>query len=484
MSSIKPEDVVVEDEDENEEIPDSEKTPVTLITGFLGSGKTTLVNYILKEQSTWKICVVENEFGEVAIDGDLVEENLAAKEDIITMDNGCVCCSVRGDLVRTFGMLVARRKDFDAIIIETTGLADPAPIVFTFNTNAIIQDNFRIDSVVCLVDAKHINIHLDDIKPEGSINEAEHQIAFSDRILLNKTDLVDEEELQDVQDRIKAMNSFATIIKTHRSRVPLDQILGLNTFSLDKMVELFPDFMDSENEEEEVTGHIHDEHCNHGHDDHGGCTEDHDHTGHEHSSHKHDNAHMHDDHCNHGCTEDHDHKDHDHKDHDHKDHDHKDHDHSSHKHDDHTHDHGHEHGHEHGHDHTHNEPVAKKLKKVKKVHNLSLVSSVGFSITGPLDVIAFNTFMGKLLAEKAADLYRTKGVLAFSNQGDTKFVFQGVHEQINFGPTDKPWIEEEKDRVSKMVFIGKNLDYNFLQQSLKESCTFPDVAIVKMHKRV
>ena len=103
------------------ETPDSEKTPVTLVTGFLGSGKTTLVNYILKEQNDWKICVVENEFGEVAIDGDLVEENLAAKEDIITMDNGCVCCSVRGDLVRTFGTLVHRRKDFQAIIIETTG---------------------------------------------------------------------------------------------------------------------------------------------------------------------------------------------------------------------------------------------------------------------------------------------------------------------------------------------------------------------------
>jgi G3E family GTPase len=202
------------DNEEYEEISDSDKTPVTIVTGFLGSGKTTLVNYILKEQTTWKICVVENEFGEVAIDGDLVEENLASKEDIITMDNGCVCCSVRGDLVRTFGMLVSRRKQFDAIIIETTGLADPAPIVFTFNSNAIMQDNYRIDSVVCLVDAKHIDIHLDDIKPEGNINEAEHQIAFADRIIMNKLDLVTKEELEDVEDRIKSMNSFATIIRT------------------------------------------------------------------------------------------------------------------------------------------------------------------------------------------------------------------------------------------------------------------------------
>ena len=201
--------------------------------------------------------MVENEFGEVSIDNDLVMENVAAKEDIIMMDNGCVCCSVRGDLVRTFAMLVSRRKEFDAIIIETTGLADPSPIVFTFNSNALIQDNYRIDSVVCLVDAKHINIHLDDIKPDGNINEAEHQIAFADRILLNKVDLVTEEELEDVQDRIKSMNSFATLIKTEKSRAPLDQVLGLNSFSLEKMIEVDPTLMDEEEEEEpEVAQYI------------------------------------------------------------------------------------------------------------------------------------------------------------------------------------------------------------------------------------
>jgi G3E family GTPase len=250
-----------EEEQEIIDIPESDKTPVTIITGFLGSGKTTLVNYILKEQNKWKICVVENEFGEVAIDNDLVEENLAAREDIITMDNGCVCCSVRGDLVRTFGMLVKRRKDFDAIIIETTGLADPSPIVFTFNSNTLIQDNYRIDSVVCLVDAKHINIHLDEIKPEGNINEAEHQIAFADRIILNKVDLVTADELEEVVDRIKSMNSFATLIKTEKSRAPLDQILNLNSFSLDKVVEVDPTIMDHDDEnEEEDHGHDHDHH--------------------------------------------------------------------------------------------------------------------------------------------------------------------------------------------------------------------------------
>ena len=254
------------------EIPDSEKTPVTLITGFLGSGKTTLVNYILKEQSQWKICVVENEFGEVQIDGDLVEENLAAREDIITMDNGCVCCSIRGDLVRTFGMLVSRRKTFDAIILETTGLADPSPIIFTFNSNALVQDNFRIDSVVCLVDSKHIGIHLDEKKPDGNINEAENQVAFADRIVLNKLDLVTSEELEEVEERIRSINSFAKLIKTEKSRVPLDQILNLNSFSLDKLVEVDPTLMDEEEDDHhdhDHDGHVHDEHCgHHGHDGH------------------------------------------------------------------------------------------------------------------------------------------------------------------------------------------------------------------------
>lgn len=446
-------------EEEYQEIAESEKTPVTLVTGFLGSGKTTLVNYILKEQKQWKICVVENEFGEVPIDNDLVEENLAAREDIITMDNGCVCCSIRGDLVRTFGMLVSRRKTFDAVILETTGLADPSPIIFTFNSNALLQDNYRLDSVVCLVDSKHIDIHLDEKKPDGNINEAENQVAFSDRIVLNKIDLVSEEELEDLEERIREMNSFAKVIRSERSRVPLEEILGLNSFSLEKLVEKDPTLMDEQDDHDHAhdhvhgescgadCGHVHDEHCGHGNE----CKHDHDHK-HEHG---HEHAHGHCDHS--GCHEDHVHDEHCcHEEHDHKEHDHKEHDH-----------------HEHGHDHA---------KKKKKTHNLSLVSSVGYTIKGLLDVPKFNTFMTDLLKAKAADIYRSKGVLAFADQGDLKFVFQGVHDQINFGPSEKPWGADE-ERVSKMVFIGKNLDYEHFKASLLACTVEPETAEITMHKR-
>ena len=387
------------------------------------------------------------------------------------MDNGCVCCSVRGDLVRTFGMLVARRKEFDAIIIETTGLADPAPIVFTFNSNALIQDNYRIDSIVCLVDAKHINIHLDDVKPDGNINEAEHQIAFSDRILLNKTDLVTKEELVDVEDRIRSMNSFATIIRTEKSRAPLDRILNLNSFSLDTVIAIDPSIMEEDEEDEHShggVGHVHDEHCGHG------STEGHVHD--EHCGHGSAEGH---DHSGHGCTEDHDHSGHDHSGHDHGGHEHEAHEHKAHEHEAHEHK-AHEHK---AHEHKAHEHKAHEVpKKKKKTHNLSLVSSVGFTIEGDFNVPLFNTFMSDLLAAKAADLYRTKGVLAFADQGDQKFVFQGVHEQINFGPADKGWEEGEK-RVSKMVYIGKNLDYDFLRSSLLACTADPSTAKVTMHKR-
>jgi len=162
------------------------------------------------------------------------------------MDNGCVCCSVRGDLVRTLGQLTKRRKDFDAILLETTGLADPAPIVYTIQTNSKMSENYYIDSIVALADCKHLHLHLDEKKPDGSANEALQQVAFADKILLNKIDLVTEEEKEKLKARLATINKFATVIETERSRAPLDKILGLNSFQMESILNYDPDFFETQ----------------------------------------------------------------------------------------------------------------------------------------------------------------------------------------------------------------------------------------------
>jgi len=268
------------------------------------------------------------------------------------MDNGCVCCSVRGDLIRTLGQLSSSRKKFDAILLETTGLADPAPIVYTIQTNPKISEHYRIDSIVCLADCKHITQHLDEVKPDGAVNEALQQVAFADKILLNKVDLVTLEEKNTLKERLASINQFATVIETERSRAPLEKILGLNSFSMESILKYEPEFFADQESE-------------------------------------------------------------------------------------------------------------------KMEHNLDSVTSVGVTFTGNLHAQWFNMFMMDLLKERAADLYRTKGLLSFHGQGDTKFVFQGVHEQINFGPAKEPWKAGE-ERINKFVFIGKNLDKKLLTKSLME----------------
>lgn len=281
-----------------------------------------------------------------------VAESLDAPEDLITMDNGCVCCSVRGDLIRTLGQLTAQRKKFHTILLETTGLADPAPIIYTVQTNPKISEHYRIDSIVCLADCKHIIQHLDEVKPDGAVNEAQQQVAFADKILLNKIDLVSEEEKKIVIERLASLNKFAEVIETTKSQAPLGRIIGINSFNMDSILDVDPSFL-SENEED------------------------------------------------------------------------------------------------------------------KKVHRTDLVQSVGVQFEGNLHAQWFNMFMMDLLKERAADLFRTKGLLSFQGQGNTKFVFQGVHEQINFGPSKEPWKDGEV-RINKFVFIGKNLDRKLLTKSLME----------------
>ena len=251
------------------------KTPVTVLTGYLGAGKTTLLNRILSEDHGKRYAVIVNEFGEVGIDNDLI---VGADEEVFEMNNGCVCCTVRGDLIRVLSGLMKRKGGFDAIIVETTGLADPGPVAQTFFVDEDVRAKTQLDSVTTVVDAKHLPLRLKDSK------EAAEQIAFADQIILNKTDLVTEAELAEVERAIRTLNPLAPIHRAQRSNVPLATILGRNSFDLARITELEPDFLNPAHGE---AGHVHDEHCEHDHHDHG-----HDHHGHEH--HDPDHGHIHD----------------------------------------------------------------------------------------------------------------------------------------------------------------------------------------------
>ena len=216
-----------------------EQVPVTVLTGFLGAGKTTLLNRILTEHHGRKYAVIVNEFGEQGIDNDLVVD---ADEEVFEMNNGCICCTVRGDLIRILGGLMTRADQLDAIIVETTGLADPAPVAQTFFVDQDVADRTKLDAIVTVADAVHLNSQL------GEHHEAEEQIAFADVVLLNKVDLVDEKGLENVKARIKKINPYAKIIKTTRCAAPLDEILGLNAFSLKRVLEVEPDFLESDHD--------------------------------------------------------------------------------------------------------------------------------------------------------------------------------------------------------------------------------------------
>jgi G3E family GTPase len=241
----------------------SGKTPVTVLTGYLGAGKTTLLNRILSEDHGKRYAVIVNEFGEIGIDNDLI---VGADEEVFEMNNGCVCCTVRGDLIRVVQGLAKRKGGFDAIIVETTGLADPGPVAQTFFVDEDVKARTRLDSVTTVVDAKHILLRLSDSR------EAREQIAFADQIVLNKIDLVSEGDLRLIEARLRRMNPLAPIHRAQRSNVPLEAILGRGGFDLERIIELEPEFL---NPVHGAVGHVHDDACEQDHHDHGPGGHDH-----------------------------------------------------------------------------------------------------------------------------------------------------------------------------------------------------------------
>ena len=457
--------------------------PVTVLTGFLGAGKTTLLNRILTEQHGKKIAVIENEFGEVGVDNQLV---IQSDEEIFEMNNGCICCTVRGDLLRILGRLMKRKDRLDAILIETTGLANPAPVAQTFFTDPEMKENFRLDAIVTLVDAKHILLHLNDSP------EAVKQIGFADVILLNKTDLITPAELDALEKRIKSVNAVAKIHRTKNAELSLDKVISIGGFNLDRAIEVDPQFLETEypfewagayeltpGNYELVIGHAHD--------------------------HKHDHA---------------------------------------------GHDHDHECGNECGHDHNQIDVVVMPLKSLAEadltaardatvltfsdwekitlpgetiepggtMHRLKLkdehghfpvkittaghyllvtghdvpthlhgpdgnviryvwdqgfrhehshdgdVSSVGISTPGNLDGKKLNQWIDELLKTKGGDIFRMKGVLCVKGT-NKRLVFQGVHMLFD-AKFDREWKGDE-NRTNTLVFIGKNLDRTALTEGFK-----------------
>jgi G3E family GTPase len=245
--------------------------PVTVLTGYLGAGKTTLLNRILTEDHGKRYAVIVNEFGEIGIDNDLIVDT---DEEVFEMNNGCICCTVRGDLIRVVENLAKRKGSFDAIIVETTGLADPAPVAQTFFMDEEVRKMSRLDAVVTVVDAKHLLARLVDAP------EAEDQVAFADVIVVNKTDLVSPDELAEVEATIRQLNPYARLIRSERSAVPLDAILDKGAFDLDRILTLDPHFLDAGGD------HVCGPDCDHDH-------HHHDHDGHHHGHAHHDHGHGH-----------------------------------------------------------------------------------------------------------------------------------------------------------------------------------------------
>jgi len=486
-----------------------DRVPVTVLTGFLGSGKTTLLNRILSENHGKRIAVIENEFGEVGVDHQLV---IGAEEEIFETNNGCICCTVRGDLLRILGQLLKRRDRFDYVMIETTGMADPGPVAQTFFLDDDLKQHFMLDAIVTVVDALHFEQHLDEMREPGE------QVAFADVILLNKTDLVPADALERIERRVRAINATAKIFRTQNSNLPVEKVLNVGAFDLDRALAVDAAFLEPQYPFEwagvyqleageyslrtgaEAAGHQH--------------GESHDHAGHVHGPD-----------CDNGHVEHHG--------------------------DDGTHD-AHDHsGHDHGaglgllvlpaaaatadalvqqvepavrafaeeartvacegvlhpgpglnridvaHDGTHftlqipqagayaifcehapaefnlrlqgRKPAAERA--FASHHHDEEIGSIGLTDPRPLDPVRLNDWLSYLLKSRGADILRMKGVINLRGE-DRRYVFHGVHMMFD-GRLERPW--GEGARRSTLVFIGRNLDRHELEAGL-ESCVLPTAA--------
>lgn len=412
---------------------EEEKTPVTILTGFLGSGKTTLLNYILQEQTDKKIAIIENEFGEISIDDALLKQGKKTEmaEKIVVMDNGCMCCTIRGDLAKGLQEMIKAIKEggtIDCIMIETTGMADPVPIVRTFMSDPSLTQDLRLDAVITMTDAKNLLGRLDDEVEEGKVNEAYQQVAFADKIILNKLDLITTEQAIAVKDRIRSINKFAKVIPAIKGRVKMDELANIRAHDMAFFVDA-----DLEKEAEDVKdAHGHEGHSGHGgHGGHGGdghaedCAEEHGSGGHGgegsggHGGQAESGGHG----GGHG---------------------------------------GGSAGHAAGQGHT--KTGHGENRHDQRVNSFAIVKE-GEII--PKKLSMWMQALGQLPAERGT-IFRIKAILAVKGH-PFKHVFHAVMD-ISDEDDAGPWGEDEK-RVSKIVFIGKSMDKPFLTRGFEDIFT-------------